>query len=161
MNRVARLGLLILILLICVGCDQAAKGLARATLASSPPVLLLHGIVRLEYTENAGSILSLGAGWPGEVRFLFFVVVTGIILVVALMLAVTMPRLAFMPFLGLALIAGGGAGNLLDRLYNHGLVVDFMVLGVGPLRTGIFNVADVAIMAGMAILILFGLRGRK
>jgi signal peptidase II len=48
-------------------------------------------------------------------------------------------------------VAAGGLGNLWDRLATGGWVVDFMNLGVGPLRTGIFNVADVALMAGVAL----------
>jgi signal peptidase II len=34
----------------------------------------------------------------------------------------------------------------------HGYVVDFAIVGVGPVRTGIFNMADVAVMAGVALL---------
>lgn len=47
------------------------------------------------------------------------------------------------------LILAGGFGNLYDRAINDGRVVDFMLLQLGPLQTGIFNVADIAIMAGL------------
>lgn len=47
----------------------------------------------------------------------------------------------------------GGLGNLLDRIMNDGRVIDFMNLGIGPLRTGIFNVADVCITIGVVLLI--------
>ncbi|EGG2015176.1 hypothetical protein IDB22_004597, partial [Salmonella enterica subsp. enterica serovar Infantis] len=47
------------------------------------------------------------------------------------------------------LMLSGGLGNLYDRVLNEGRVVDFMLLQIGPLRTGVFNVADVAIMAGL------------
>jgi len=57
---------------------------------------------------------------------------------------------------GSALLAGGGIGNLIDRVINDGRVADFVSLGLGPVRTGIFNVADVAVMAG-AMLLLYGL----
>jgi signal peptidase II len=57
----------------------------------------------------------------------------------------------------LALIAGGGASNLLDRLLDAGRVTDFLNVGIGPLRTGIFNIADMAILGG-AILLLLGHR---
>jgi signal peptidase II len=56
--------------------------------------------------------------------------------------------------LGGSLIVGGGFSNLVDRIFNRGIVVDFMNMGVGGLRTGIFNVADVAIMAGVGLLLL-------
>lgn len=54
-----------------------------------------------------------------------------------------------------ALIIGGGLSNLIDRIINQGAVIDFMNIGVGSLRTGIFNVADVAIMVGMFIFVKF------
>ena len=39
-------------------------------------------------------------------------------------------------------------GNLIDRVVNNGLVIDFINLGVGPVRTGIFNVADIGVTFG-------------
>ena len=66
------------VLLGCIGCDQAVKALARGALAFSPPVLLLNGAVRLQYTENPGAFLSLGAGLPAGVRYLFGVVLVGV-----------------------------------------------------------------------------------
>jgi signal peptidase II len=52
---------------------------------------------------------------------------------------------------GVAIFVAGGASNLLDRI-TYGMVIDFMKVGIGPLRTGIFNVADMAIMLGAGIL---------
>jgi signal peptidase II len=49
--------------------------------------------------------------------------------------------------LALSLICAGGVGNLIDR-WTLGYSTDFLNLGIGPIRTGIFNVADVALMAG-------------
>jgi signal peptidase II len=54
----------------------------------------------------------------------------------------------------MVLVAAGGAGNLVDRIVRDGRVIDFMNLGLGPVRTGIFNMADVQIMAGLALLLL-------
>ena len=58
-------------------------------------------------------------------------------------------------------VLGGGLSNLLDRIAYGGDVVDFINLGIGSLRTGIFNAADVAIMAGMLLLVLGGMRREK
>jgi signal peptidase II len=52
-----------------------------------------------------------------------------------------------------ARFVGSGVSNLLDRII-HGAVVDFMNVGIGPLRTGIFNVADMAIVLGVGIVLL-------
>ena len=47
----------------------------------------------------------------------------------------------------------GGVSNFIDRASNNGAVVDFLNIGIGPIRTGIFNIADVAIMFGFALFI--------
>jgi signal peptidase II len=60
-----------------------------------------------------------------------------------------MPRWQFIACVG---ILAGGLGNLIDRVTNHGQVTDFLNLGIGSLRTGIFNVADVAITGGALLL---------
>jgi len=64
------------------------------------------------------------------------------------------PRLALV---GVSLFVAGGASNLLDRIV-YGTVIDFIHVGVGPLRTGIFNVADMAIMLGAALVMWAGFR---
>jgi signal peptidase II len=52
------------------------------------------------------------------------------------------------------LFLGGGFGNLIDRFFNDGKVVDFILLQAGGLHTGIFNVADMYVTTGV-FLILF------
>jgi signal peptidase II len=156
LNRFPRLGSLLLVLALCVGCDQAAKIVARAELSNSGPVSFMNGLVRFEYAENSGAFLSLGSRLPPQARFFFLVVLVGGLLSVGLGLTIFSDRLSLRQKAVLALAVGGGLGNLIDRVAN-GVVVDFMSLGIGKLRTGIFNLADVAIMAGMiGVLLLAG-----
>jgi signal peptidase II len=61
----------------------------------------------------------------------------------------------------LSLICGGGVGNLADRVRYHGYVTDFLNVGIGPVGTGIFNMADVALMTGMALLFLLHRRTKR
>ena len=64
-----------------------------------------------------------------------------------------------MIFVSFVFILYGGIGNLIDRICNNGLVTDFINFGIGPIRTGIFNVADMAITSGaIAIGCLIGQR---
>ncbi|MEK7730045.1 MAG: signal peptidase II, partial [candidate division KSB1 bacterium] len=55
--------------------------------------------------------------------------------------------------LALSLIFAGGMGNLIDRIFRDGRVIDFLNLGIGDFRTAIFNIADMAISFGMVLLI--------
>lgn len=158
MNRLSRLGLVLLILSACVGCDQATKNIAKQSLQSSAPISLLNDIVRIEYTENPGAILGLGANLPAELRLYVSIVFAAIVLGVALIFAIRPSDLRSIQIAGLALMAAGGVGNLIDRLFNDGAVIDFVSLGIGSLRTGIFNFADVAVFAGAALFLLFNAR---
>jgi signal peptidase II len=149
------------LMVACVGCDQATKSLAEQHLAGRPPVLLLGGSLRLLYAENTGAFLSLGSGLPEAARMWIFVVITGAVLGLLLFYGLT-HKDTMRPWevIALALVVGGGIGNLIDRI-SLGLVRDFLFLGVGWLRTGVFNVADMAITCG-AVLMLAGLwRGRR
>jgi len=62
---------------------------------------------------------------------------------------------------GFALILAGGVGNLIDRVLNDGRVVDFMNVGIGRVRTGVFNVADMALMAGVGLVLIVGLLSKE
>jgi signal peptidase II len=134
-----------------IGCDQVSKHLATVHLAGVPRQSFLGDSLRLEYAENSGAFLSLGAGLSPWARTALFVVGTGIILVACVVAAIR-HRWPALRLLGLALVFAGGISNLVDRI-ARGAVIDFMNVGVGSLRTGIFNVADMAIMLGVALLV--------
>ncbi len=159
MTRIQRLGLVLLILISCTGCDQLTKSIAKESLVSSAPISLLNNSIRVEYIENPGAILGLGANLPGEIRLLLFGLFVSVALTFTLIFAINTHGLRSLQFVGLSLVAAGGVGNLIDRLFNNGLVRDFVQLGIGPFRTAVFNVADVAIFAGVAMLVLFSAEG--
>jgi signal peptidase II len=135
-----------------VGCDRVSKHFAAATLAGEPRQSFLADTVRLEYAENSGAFLSFGAEWPRAAQTAVFTFGTGLILC-GMVAAAFRFRLSGPALAGLALYFAGGASNLVDRVIR-GSVIDFMNVGVGPLRTGIFNVADMAILLGVAIFIV-------
>ena len=143
-----RYTLILVIVACCVGCDQATKAVARETLSNRPPISLLGGIIHLEHAENLGAFLSLGARLPEQLRFLLGVVFSGVMLVVALVFALRAQDISQPQLICLAFFVGGGIGNLIDRIWNNGAVTDFVMFGIGPLHTGILNLADVAITFG-------------
>jgi signal peptidase II len=143
---------LLLVVVTTVGCDQVSKRFATVHLMGIPRQWFLGDLLCLEYAENPGAFLSLGAELPRWARIALIPVCTWIILVVCVVVALRArwPRL---PLLGLAQVFAGGVSNLVDRV-TRGSAVDFLNVGVGSLRTGIFNVAAMAIMLGIALLIL-------
>jgi signal peptidase II len=60
-----------------------------------------------------------------------------------------------MKVFSLAMIFSGGIGNIIDRILFDRHVTDFMNIGFGNIRTGIFNVADMCITAGAIGLLIF------
>ena len=155
-RRGRQLVLFVAMLVFAGGCDLATKQIARETLGGSPVISLVADTVRFQLTENSGGFLSLGADMPsGLRRFVFLGIAPLSMLAIAWLVLrsgpATLPHL-----LALALIAGGGLSNWGERLVNDGAVTDFVSLGIGPLRTGIFNLADVFVLAGVAILVVAG-----
>src|SRR5262249_6787727 len=110
----------------------------------------LGGAIRLHYAENRGAFLSLGRALPSRARFWLFTVGAGGLLVGIAAYALSAPRLAALEVAGYALVAAGGLANWAHRLRDR-VVVDFLSLGIGGWRTGIFNVADLAIVTGVAL----------
>lgn len=161
-GRRAALLVFAFVTLSSLGCDQLTKDLARQHLAGAPPSWFAMGTVELTFAENAGGFLSLGAALPPLVRKAIFVTAVPIALALLCGSVLRQPGLARVDALAVALVAGGGLGNWIDRVWQQGVVTDFLRVEVGPLRTGIFNVADVAIMAGVALLVVrIVLDGRK
>ena len=156
MGRIGKRLALLVLIMATVGCDRVTKRFAAASLADSPTRSFMADTVRLEYVENAGAFLGLGSGWPAEVRTGFFILGNGLLLF-AMVVAALRRHWAGPALVGVALFVAGGASNLVDRV-SRGHVIDFINVGVGPLRTGIFNVADMAIMLGAAILVLAAFR---
>jgi signal peptidase II len=147
----ARHLILILVVVGTIGCDRITKHVATTTLAGMPDRSYLGDTVRLGFVENAGGFLGLGADLPPRVRGLIFTVATGLMLAVAAFIALRR-RWERWAMVGLTLFVAGGASNWIDRLVR-GSVVDFLNVGIGPVRTGIFNVADIAIMVGVGLFI--------
>jgi signal peptidase II len=153
--------LVFLMLVVSIGgCDRISKDIATDTLAGSPTQSFLFDTVRLTYAENPGAFLSLGAGLSESLRFAIFTIGIGLFLA-ALIVYAFRSRWHGLKFFGFSLFVAGGIANWADRM-TDGLVVDFLNVGVGPIRTGIFNVADMSLLAGVVILIVGDFwQGRK
>jgi signal peptidase II len=150
-----RLAMIFLLLLVCVGCDQSTKYTAKYFLKGQQTLSYMGDIFRLSYTENTGAFLSFSAGMPEKLRYVLLVVLVSIFLIGFLFFVIRNKKLNFVALSASTLIIGGGLGNLIDRIINKGSVIDFMNIGIGPIRTGIFNVADLAITAGVLIFAVF------
>jgi signal peptidase II len=151
-----RLLVFALVLGASVGCDQATKQIANATLKGEMPRSYLGDTFRLLWATNEGAFLSLGANLPEAARYWILTIAVGMLLLGITAYALRSSKLDAWQVAGYACIAGGGFSNWFDRARFGGRVVDFMNMGLGSLRTGIFNVADLAILVGIGVLMIHG-----
>jgi signal peptidase II len=150
-RRLATGVLLIAVLVVVV--DQAAKAWAVAALADGRTIDVVDGIFQLHLYRNPGAAFSFATG----MTWLFTIVA----IVVSVVIVRISRRLASAWWaLALGLLLGGAMGNLLDRLFREpgfarGHVVDFFDLP----DLFIFNVADACITTAAVLIGLLGLRG--
>ena len=152
-----RLKLIIIILLVTAanfGADRLTKNYAVEHLKGQPTVRVAGNFFVMHYAENTGAFLGLGGNLPQTLKTVILILVP--LLVVAgtliyLFLSSGLPR---SQLICLASIIGGGLGNLYDRIFNAGVVIDFLNFGIGSIRTGILNVADLSVTFGALVFII-------
>ncbi len=125
--------------------DQLTKVWALSNL-DSVPVPIVGDVLRFVLRFNTAAAFSIA--WGGPMVLLVFNVVASVLLVVYIL---RMKSTRVMLFLGL--ILGGALGNTIDRVFR-GPVTDFIDMGIGTLRWPVFNVADIALVVGGALLLL-------
>jgi len=149
--RSDRLKLISILLFSIISLDQVTKIIAKETLIQRGILSYFGDVFRFQYMENTGAFLGLGSGLTEPYRFLVFSMgVLGCLIGALVFLLIRINSLNFT--IGLTLVVAGGVGNLIDR-FVYGHVIDFMNMGIYSLRTGVFNVADMAIMAGIGFLL--------
>jgi len=148
---VRRLEIWLPILIVVV--DQLTKAIVRATLPLQTSVTMIPGFVDFTHVRNTGAAFGI----LNYAEFPFKTVVIAVIATAALigvgMYAASLAHHQLVARIGLALIIGGAAGNLLDRI-AAGSVVDFVDVYWRSYHFWAFNVADSAITVGVAIMIL-------
>ncbi|MFC1585983.1 signal peptidase II [Fibrobacterota bacterium] len=153
-SRTKTVVLTVLIIMINVGCDQVTKDYARKHFQHQGTLQVVGDFVIITYAENDGAFLSMGSNMPKFLKAALFTVLPLIILSGLLFYVLFIQNLSALQTVLLSSIIGGGVSNLYDRIAHNGFVTDFLNFGIGSLRTGIVNVADMSITFGCILLIL-------
>ena len=137
--------------LVVLIADQVTKAIALTALEDGP-VDVIEGVFSFTLSFNPGGVFGLGRGFPG-----LFLVATIAVTVGIVVWARRIEERSWLVPLGLVL--GGGLGNVVDRVFRdyEGQVVDFIDLHVWP----VFNVADMAIVTGVGLVLLSALRSER
>lgn len=129
------------------------KAIVRREIALNESITVVPGFFDLTRVHNTGTAF----GFMNATDFPFKTVILACIAIGALaalaMYAATLPAGQWLARIGLALILGGAAGNLIDRI-TAGYVVDFVDLYWSGWHFWAFNVADAAITVGVAFMVL-------
>ncbi|HZI78508.1 MAG TPA: signal peptidase II [Vicinamibacterales bacterium] len=138
---------------LIVVSDQLTKLLVRRQFELYDTATVIPNLFSLTRIHNTGAAFGLldNVDLPFKTGLLALVSVAALVGLV--MFAVTLPEIHRLARVGVALVVGGAAGNLIDRVWL-GYVVDFVDVYWGSWHFWAFNVADSAISIGMALIIL-------
>lgn len=141
------------VFLCTLAVDQLSKWwiVAHFTLHESREII--PNFFNLTFLTNNGAAFSMLAGQPALWRQVFFITVNIVSLAIIAMAQYRFGRHCRLYTLALALIAGGAAGNLTDRI-RFAYVVDFLDFYLGTAHWPAFNIADAAINVGVVLFLL-------
>lgn len=149
-----------LLVLSVIVADQLSKFWVVSSFQMYETREIIPGFFNLVYVTNTGAAFSMLADVDSPWKHYFFLSIGGIA-IIGLTIAYFMYRHENRFYLpAFALVAGGAAGNLVDRIY-HGAVVDFLDVYVADFHWPAFNVADSAICVGAGIFIVISLIDSK
>jgi signal peptidase II len=140
---------------LTLSLDQWTKMLARQALEPRGPLrpqVIVDGYLDLRYGENPGGAFNLLQDVPGGGLLFALLAVATVGLVVAYLRKTGSASL--WPRVALGLVAGGAAGNFIDRV-RYGVITDFVVLKIGYHPWPSFNLADLALCAGVGLFALY------
>lgn len=160
-RRILRIIIIFLVMGVNVSCDQISKNIVRNQIGENEQISVFHPYFTLTKIENTGAFLSAGNTMPQPFRLIVLTILPLIVMVLVFIYILRKKSLPYGFVTGICFIVGGGIGNIYDRAVR-GSVTDFMHIDFGFFQTGIFNMADLSIVAGgILVLIASYLNDRK
>lgn len=129
--------------------DQFTKYLIAANFSLHETREFLSGFIEFTYIHNRGGAWGMLYGYT-----YILVPVTVVVMAICIFLYVKYSKKNKLMFWAVALVLSGGIGNMIDRVFRSGNVVDFLHFEFFP-SFPVFNVADCAVVVGAGLLILY------
>ena len=133
--------------------DQITKIWVDKTMNLYESTPIVPGLLDLHYIRNTGAAFGFLSGSHAGFRIPFFILVSSVAIGIILFLFYKLEESEVMMPLALSLVLGGAIGNLIDRI-RLGEVIDFILFHYKAFRWPAFNVADIGITVGVALLVL-------
>lgn len=153
-KKTLRLILILLMVALNIGCDQISKTIVRQKIDYNESISVIKDHFTLLKVENTGAFLSIGDDLPEFVRLALLSLFPIVVLGFSFYFLITQKDLPKLMQFGICCLIGGGIGNVYDRI-AYGSVTDFMHIDFVLFSTGVFNLADISIMTGFAILFVY------
>lgn len=145
---------IIVLIIINIALDQLSKFWVRADVIPGSQSPIIGDVFTLHNVENAGAFLGMGSNLNPTIKLIVLLILPIVVLGGVLFHVLKNKNMDTYSLVGFCCIIGGGIANIYDRIL-YGSVTDFLHIDLGgPLRTGIFNIADVSVMVGMGCLLL-------
>ncbi|MBQ2022034.1 MAG: signal peptidase II [Peptococcaceae bacterium] len=125
--------------------DQAVKHLVRTTMVQGQSIPIIENIFHITYIENPGAAFGILAN-----QRMLFLILTAVIVGVMIYLYFSLSNKKSLTAISLGIVVSGAIGNFIDR-FMQGTVTDFLDFRIWP----IFNIADIAICVGLALICYF------
>ncbi len=129
--------------------DQAVKIAVITGFALGDNFTIIPGFLNFYYIHNTGGAWGILSGYTA-----LLILITSVIMVACIVWLVTRGRKNKLLFWATCLIISGGLGNMIDRIFRGGKVIDFLQFGFWE-EFPVFNVADCSIVVGCSLLILY------
>lgn len=133
--------------------DQYTKILVAANFELGQSTEFIKGVIDFTYIHNTGGAWGMLSGYTW-----FLVSVTLIIMLVCIALLMRYGVKNKLIFWALVLVLAGGVGNMIDRIFRGGEVIDFLHFAFFK-SFPVFNIADIAIVIGAGLLMLYFIKG--
>ena len=145
MGRIAKV---LIVVFVSIVADQGTKVWAKSVFKGQGESCYMDRFFCWIFAENEGAFLGWGSELEGIWNILLLKLLPILLILGLFYMTLFSKDLLKNQIVPFSMILGGGLSNLFDRI-AFGKVVDFMNMGLGDLRTGIFNVADMVILAGI------------
>lgn len=149
-----------IILVTSIAIDQISKIIVRQNLSIYENIQLVKNYFILTRVENTGAFLSAGNNLPQFARIILLTILPIVVLLYGCFILYKKTNLPRLSQIGIALLVGGGIGNIIDRV-AFGAVTDFLFTDFVIFKTGVYNIADMCIMAGIGFMLFDSFFQRK
>ena len=149
-----------IIIALSIFLDQISKILIRNNVEQYSDIKLIGEYFILTNVENSGAFLGMGSGFSPIMKSVFLIILPIIVLISIIIFVYRDKEIDKISLIGFSIIIGGGIGNIFDRII-YGSVTDFLFIDLGGIfKTGIFNIADLAVTTGMILILLMSFKNK-